>query len=43
MGKNTGLTDNQFKQVFSLIETHIGKKQAEVANSQLSKINADKQ
>jgi 4-carboxymuconolactone decarboxylase len=42
MGRNTGLTDNQFKQLFSLIETHIGKKQAEVANSVLSKIIADK-
>jgi 4-carboxymuconolactone decarboxylase len=43
MGRNTGLTDNQFKQVFSLIETHIGKKQAEVANSVLSQIIANKQ
>jgi alkylhydroperoxidase/carboxymuconolactone decarboxylase family protein YurZ len=38
MGKNTGLTASQLKQVFSVIETHIGKKQAEVANKVLSKM-----
>src|SRR4051812_23608961 len=37
MGKNTGLTESQLKQVFSVIETHIGTKQAEVANKVLSK------
>jgi 4-carboxymuconolactone decarboxylase len=43
MGKNTGLTESQLKQVLSVIETHIGKKQAEVANKVLSKITAGKQ
>ena len=38
MGMNTGLTESQLKQVFSLIEKHIGKQQAEVAKSVLSKI-----
>jgi 4-carboxymuconolactone decarboxylase len=37
MGINTGLTESQLKQVFSVIETHIGTKQAEVANKVLSK------
>jgi alkylhydroperoxidase/carboxymuconolactone decarboxylase family protein YurZ len=43
MGKNTGLTESQLKQVFSVIETHIGKKQAEVANKVLSKMSVGKQ
>lgn len=43
MGKNTGLTESQLKQVFSVIETHIGTKQAEVANKVLSKMTAGKQ
>jgi 4-carboxymuconolactone decarboxylase len=38
VGINTGLTESQLKQVFSLIETLIGRKQAEVAESVLSKI-----
>jgi 4-carboxymuconolactone decarboxylase len=43
MGKNTGLTESQLKQVFSVIETHIGTKQAEVANKVLTKMTAGKQ
>jgi 4-carboxymuconolactone decarboxylase len=43
MGKNTGLAESQLKQVISVIETHIGKKQAEVANKILSKMSAVKQ
>jgi 4-carboxymuconolactone decarboxylase len=42
MGKNTGLTESQLKQVFSVIQTNIGKKQAEVANKVLSKMTAGK-
>jgi alkylhydroperoxidase/carboxymuconolactone decarboxylase family protein YurZ len=38
MGMNTGLTEGQLKNVFSLIETHIGKKQAEIAQNVLSKM-----
>jgi 4-carboxymuconolactone decarboxylase len=41
MGMNTGLTQSELKQVFSLIEKHIGKQQAEVAESVLSKIIAN--
>src|SRR5215210_7237170 len=43
MGKNTGLADSKLKEVFSLIEKHIGKKQAEVANNVLSKMTVGKQ
>jgi 4-carboxymuconolactone decarboxylase len=43
MGMNTGLTESKLKQVFSLIEKHIGKRQAEVANNVLSKMSAVKQ
>ena len=43
MGKNTGLAESKLKQVFSLIEKHIGKKQAEVANKVLSKMTVGKQ
>lgn len=43
MGMNTGLTENQLKQIFSVIETHIGKKQAEIAKQVLLKITANKQ
>jgi alkylhydroperoxidase/carboxymuconolactone decarboxylase family protein YurZ len=43
MGMNTGLTESQLKQVFSLIETHIGKKQAEIAKNVLLKVSANKQ
>jgi 4-carboxymuconolactone decarboxylase len=43
MGMNTGLTESQLKQVFSVIETHIGKKQAEVATNVLSKMTVGRQ
>ena len=42
VGINTGLTESQLRQVFSLIEKHIGKQEAEVAESVLSKIIASK-
>lgn len=42
MGLNTGLTESQLQQVFSLIETHIGKKQADTAKSVLSNMTANK-
>jgi 4-carboxymuconolactone decarboxylase len=38
VGLNVGLTESQLEHVFSLIEIHIGKKQAEVDKSVLSKI-----
>jgi len=38
VGINIGLTDSQLKQVFSLIETHIGKKQAEIAKNVMLKM-----
>jgi 4-carboxymuconolactone decarboxylase len=38
MGMNTGLTESELKQVFSLIEKHIGKQQAEIAKGVLSKM-----
>ncbi len=41
VGINTGLTESQLKQVFSLVEKHIGKQQAEVAEKVLSKIIAN--
>ena len=41
--KNIGFTDSQLKQVFSIIKTQIGKQQAEVDRSVLSKIISDKQ
>jgi 4-carboxymuconolactone decarboxylase len=37
MGMNTGLTVNQLKHLFLVIGTHIGKQQAELANTILSK------
>ena len=43
VGINTGLTESQLTQVFSLIEIHIGKQQAEIDKSVLSKIIAGKQ
>lgn len=43
MGMNTGLTESQLNQVFSIIETHIGKKQAQIATSMLMKIVGNKQ
>jgi 4-carboxymuconolactone decarboxylase len=43
MGMNTGLTESQLRQVFSLIETHIGTQQTEIAKSVLSKVIAGKQ
>jgi alkylhydroperoxidase/carboxymuconolactone decarboxylase family protein YurZ len=42
VGINTGLTESQLRHLFSLIEKHIGKKQAKVAESVLSKIIAGK-
>ena len=42
VGMNIGLTESQLKQVFSLIEKHIGGQQAEVAKNVLSKIIANK-
>ena len=42
MGMNTGLTESQLKGVFSLIEKHIGKQEADVAESVLSKMIANK-
>ncbi len=41
-GMNTGLTASQLKQVFSIIETHIGKPQAEIAENVLAKITDKK-
>lgn len=41
MGMNTGLSESQLKQVFSIIEKHIGNKQAETARNVLLKM-ADK-
>jgi 4-carboxymuconolactone decarboxylase len=41
MGMNTGLTESQLKQVFSIIEKHIGNRQAEIARNVLLKM-ADK-
>lgn len=41
VGINTGLTESQLKQVFSLVEKHIGKQPAEVAKKVLSKIIAN--
>jgi alkylhydroperoxidase/carboxymuconolactone decarboxylase family protein YurZ len=38
MGRNTGVTDAQLQEVFSLIEITLGKKQAETARSVLSKM-----
>jgi 4-carboxymuconolactone decarboxylase len=42
MGMHTGLTESQLKQVFALIEEHIGKQQAEIANNVLIKLMATK-
>ena len=41
VGMNIGLTESQLKQVFSIIETHIGNPQAEIAKTVLLKM-ADK-
>ncbi len=41
MGMNIGVTEGQLKQVFSLIEKHISKQQAEIAESVLSKVIAN--
>ncbi len=38
VGLNIGLTESQLKQVFSIIEIHIGKQQAEIAKNTLLKI-----
>ncbi|MCW3089965.1 MAG: hypothetical protein JWP81_1034 [Ferruginibacter sp.] len=42
VGMNIGLTESQLKQVFSLIETHIGKKLAETAKNVLLKMGDKK-
>jgi 4-carboxymuconolactone decarboxylase len=39
MGMNTGLTESQLKQVFSLVGTHIGKQQEEIAKNVLLKMS----
>jgi hypothetical protein len=41
VGMNIGLTESQLNQVFSIIGTHIGKQQAEIAKNVLLKM-ADK-
>ena len=41
VGMNIGLTEGQLNQVFSIIETHIGRQQAEIAKNVLLKM-ADK-
>ena len=38
VGMNIGLTESQLNQVFSIIETHIGKQQAEIAKNVLLKM-----
>lgn len=43
MGMNTGLTESQLKEVFSHLETHVGRKPAEIANGVLSRVVANKQ
>lgn len=43
VGMNIGVTESQLKQVFTLIETHIGKGQAEIAKNVFLKIIANKQ
>lgn len=43
MGMNTGLTESQLKEGFTLLETHVGRKPAEIANGVLSKVVATKQ
>lgn len=42
-GINIGFTESQLKQVFSIIETHIGKQQAEIAKNVLLKMTDKKQ
>ncbi len=42
VGLNIGLTASQLEQVFSIIETQIGKQQAEIAKNVLSKITDKK-
>jgi 4-carboxymuconolactone decarboxylase len=39
MGMNTGLRESQLKQVFTLVGTHIGKQQEEIAKNVLLKIS----
>jgi 4-carboxymuconolactone decarboxylase len=43
VGMNIGLTESQLNQVFSIIETHIGKQQAEIAKNVLLKMAVNKQ
>lgn len=38
MGMNTGLTEDQLRQAFDLIEKYVGRKQAETARTELAKI-----
>jgi alkylhydroperoxidase/carboxymuconolactone decarboxylase family protein YurZ len=38
VGLNIGLTESQLNEVFTIIQTQIGKKQAEVAKNEFSKI-----
>lgn len=42
-GMNTGLTENQLKETFDLIEKNIGKTEAETASQTLEKVTAAKQ
>ena len=42
VGMNIGLTESQLKQVFSIIETHIGKQQAEIAKNELLRLAGKK-
>jgi 4-carboxymuconolactone decarboxylase len=43
MGMNTGLTENQLREVFDLIERNVGKQQAEAARKSLVKVTAARQ
>ena len=42
MGMNTGLTENQIKEMISLIEKHIGKQQADIAGNVLNIVTSKK-
>ena len=42
VGMNIGLTENLLNQIFSIIETHIGKQQAEIAKNVLMKMTDKK-
>ena len=43
MGMNTGLTENQLREAFDLIERKVGKQQAEAAQKSLVKVTAARQ